>query len=71
MEVKKYGKLNPEEKIWAEAIIELYTRRADISLSDFSIISVKLNVVDFPILKNNCFVVQESEKFGIKLSFYF
>ncbi|KAL2713237.1 glutamate receptor 1-like [Vespula squamosa] len=73
-EVEEYGRWNTEEKTWTGAIAELYARRADISLSGFSVTNDRLNVVDFthPILETeNFLVIREPEKFGIKWSSYF
>ncbi|XP_046828221.1 probable glutamate receptor isoform X2 [Vespa crabro] len=73
-EVEEFGRWNPNKQTWSGAIAELYSGRADISLSGFSITSARLNVVDFTLpitYTKNLLVIQEPEKFGIKWSSHF
>ncbi|KAL2712482.1 putative glutamate receptor [Vespula squamosa] len=73
-EVEEYGIWNPKEKTWSGAVGELYAGRADISISDFSITSARLNAVDFTLpllLSKNYIYIQKPEIFAIKWSSYF
>ncbi|XP_046828254.1 probable glutamate receptor [Vespa crabro] len=73
-EVEEHGRWNPKEKTWSGAIAELYTGRADISLSEFSMTNDRLNAVDFtnPVLiSKDCLFFREPEIFAIKWSSYF
>ncbi|XP_043669881.1 glutamate receptor ionotropic, delta-2-like isoform X2 [Vespula pensylvanica] len=73
-EINEYGIWNSEENTWSGAIGEIYEGRADISLSDFSMTSARLNIVDFTfplLLSENCLYIQEPKKFAIKWSSYF
>ncbi|KAF7398501.1 hypothetical protein HZH66_006398 [Vespula vulgaris] len=73
-EVEEYGTWNSKEKTWSGAVGELYAGRADISISDFSITSARLNVVDFTLpllLSKNYIYIQKPQIFAIKWSSYF
>lgn len=73
-EVKEFGRWNSKEKTCSGAIAELYYGRADISLSDFSITSARLNAVDFtlPISNTkNFLVIRKPEKLGFKWPSHF
>lgn len=70
----EYGTWNPNENTWSGAIGEIYAGRADISISDFSMTSARLYVVDFTfplIISKNCVFIKEPTKFAIKWSSYF
>ncbi|XP_047350396.1 glutamate receptor 1-like [Vespa velutina] len=72
--VDEYGRWNPNDNTWSGAIGEIYAGRADISISDFSMTSARLNVVDFtfPLVSSkNCIFIKEPNKFAIKWSSYF
>nr|XP_050852359.1 glutamate receptor 1-like isoform X1 [Vespula vulgaris] len=72
--VNEYGRWNPKENTWSGAIGEIYAGRADISISDFSMTSARLNVVDFTmplVFSKNCIFIKEPNKFAIKWSSYF
>lgn len=73
-EVEEYGSWNPKDKTWSGAVGELYAGRADISISDISITSARVNVVDFtlPLLltKKNLYI-REPQIFAIIWSSYF
>ncbi|XP_035732953.1 uncharacterized protein LOC118446415 isoform X4 [Vespa mandarinia] len=73
-EVEEYGSWNLKEKTWSGAVGELYAGRADISISDFSITSARLNAVDFTLpllLSKKCLYIREPEIFAIKWSSFF
>ncbi|XP_046828144.1 glutamate receptor 3-like isoform X3 [Vespa crabro] len=73
-EVEEYGRWDPERKIWSGGIAELYTGRADISISDFIITNDRLKVVNFtlPFLNSkNVLVIRVPENLRIQLSSYF
>ncbi|XP_046828262.1 glutamate receptor ionotropic, kainate 5-like [Vespa crabro] len=73
-EVEEYGRWDPERKIWSGGIAELYTGRADISISDFIITNDRLKVVNFtlPFLNSkNILVIRVPENLRIQLSSYF
>ncbi|XP_047350367.1 glutamate receptor ionotropic, delta-1-like [Vespa velutina] len=72
--VDEYGIWNSEKNTWSGAIGEIYSGRADISISDFSMTSARLNVVDFTfplIFTKHCIYIKEPNKFTIKWSSYF
>ncbi|KAF7382217.1 hypothetical protein HZH66_013649 [Vespula vulgaris] len=73
-EVEEYGKWNPEKKTWSGGIAELYTGRADISISEFIISKDRFNIVDFthPVFNyKNIFVIREPKNCIIQWSSYF
>ncbi|KAF7401103.1 hypothetical protein HZH68_006923 [Vespula germanica] len=73
-EVEEYGSWNAKEKTWSGAVGELYAERADISISDFSITSARLNAVDFTLpllLTKKCLYIREPQIFAIKWSSFF
>ncbi|XP_043487209.1 glutamate receptor 1-like isoform X1 [Polistes fuscatus] len=72
--IEEYGRWDPKEKTWTGAIAEISSKRADVSLSDFSMTSARLNVVDFtfPLLvTKNYLHIQEPHIFAIEWSTYF
>ncbi|KAI4482435.1 hypothetical protein M0802_013722 [Mischocyttarus mexicanus] len=72
--VNEYGTWNQKENTWTGAVGEVYAGRADIAISDISMTSERLDVVDFtfPLLlsKNNIYI-REPEIFAIQWSSYF
>ncbi|XP_015189890.1 PREDICTED: glutamate receptor 1-like [Polistes dominula] len=73
-EVDEYGSRNLNDNTWSGAIGEIYSGRADISLSEFSMTSARLNVVDFSfpiIISKNSFFLREPNIFAVKWSTYF
>ncbi|XP_043682404.1 glutamate receptor ionotropic, delta-1-like isoform X1 [Vespula pensylvanica] len=73
-EVKEYGRWNPDEKTWSGGMAELYTGRADISISDFMINNDRLNVIDYtiPLLTSkNILVIRQPENLTIQWSSHF
>nr|XP_050851475.1 glutamate receptor 1-like isoform X2 [Vespula vulgaris] len=73
-EVDSYGLWDPKENIWTGAIGELYSGRADVSFSAFSMTKARLNVVDFtfPLLASKISLyIREPELFAFKWSSYF
>ncbi|XP_047349712.1 glutamate receptor ionotropic, kainate glr-3-like [Vespa velutina] len=73
-EVNEHGSWNTKKNTWSGAIGELYVGRADISISDFSMTSARLNVVDFTfplLLSKNFLYIKEPKIFAIKWSSYF
>ncbi|XP_046821639.1 glutamate receptor ionotropic, delta-2-like isoform X2 [Vespa crabro] len=73
-EVNEHGSWNAKKNTWSGAIGELYVGRADISISDFSMTSARLNVVDFTfplLLSKNFLYIKEPKIFAIKWSSYF
>ncbi|KAI4485055.1 hypothetical protein M0802_012823 [Mischocyttarus mexicanus] len=73
-EVEDYGTWNKQTNTWTGAMGEMYSGRADISISDFSMTSVRLNFVDFTLpllLSDTCIYIQDPQIFTVKWSSYF
>ncbi|KAL2713241.1 LOW QUALITY PROTEIN: glutamate receptor 3-like isoform X3 [Vespula squamosa] len=73
-EVKEYGKWNIKEQIWSGGMGELYTGRADISISDFIISNNRCNAVDCThpfFYYKNILVIREPENLMIQWSSHF
>ncbi|KAI4485059.1 hypothetical protein M0802_012817 [Mischocyttarus mexicanus] len=71
--VDDYGVYDAEKDTWSGAIGEIRSGRADISISDFSMTSTRLNVVDFSFplfISRNCLYFQEPHIFAVKWSTY-
>ncbi|KAK2576889.1 hypothetical protein KPH14_005514 [Odynerus spinipes] len=72
--VDEYGVQNPQDGSWTGAVGELYAGRGDISISDFSMTSARLNVVDFtlPLLLSKCSIyIKEPNIIAVNWSSYF
>ncbi|KAF7398500.1 hypothetical protein HZH66_006397 [Vespula vulgaris] len=72
--LEEYGTWNPTKKTWSGAVGELYAGRADISISDFSMTSARLNVVDFTLpllLTKNSVYFRRPTIYAINWSSYF
>ncbi|KAI4485058.1 hypothetical protein M0802_012816 [Mischocyttarus mexicanus] len=73
-EIEEYGRWDPKNEVWTGAIAEISSKRADVSLSDFSMTSARLNVVDFTfplLITKNYLHIQEPNIFAIEWSTYF
>ncbi|KAL2712484.1 hypothetical protein V1478_018007 [Vespula squamosa] len=73
-EIETYGKWDPKKNTWTGAIGEIYSGRADISFSAFTMTKARSNAIDFtfPLIKSKIFLyVREPEMFEIRWSSYF
>ncbi|XP_015190973.1 PREDICTED: glutamate receptor ionotropic, delta-1-like [Polistes dominula] len=73
-EVPNNGIWNPKFNNCSGAIDELCSKRADIAFSDFTMTSLRLNVIDFTIpllVSKNCLFIKKPKRFFIKWSSYF
>nr|XP_050851472.1 glutamate receptor 2-like [Vespula vulgaris] len=73
-EVDTYGKWDSKNNTWTGAIGELYSGRADVSFSAFTMTKARLNAVDFtfPLVTSKVSLyIREPEIFEIKWSSYF
>ncbi|XP_043669929.1 probable glutamate receptor [Vespula pensylvanica] len=71
--VAENGRLNTKDNTWSGAIGELYAGRADISITDFSMTSARLNAIDFTlplVISKKCLYIKEPQLFAIKWSSY-
>nr|XP_050866043.1 glutamate receptor ionotropic, delta-1-like [Vespula vulgaris] len=73
-EVEDFGRWNSENKTWSGGIAELYTGRADISISDFIINNDRFNAVDFThslFNYKNILVIRKPKNLAIQWCSYF
>ncbi|KAF7383171.1 hypothetical protein HZH68_015020 [Vespula germanica] len=73
-EVEEFGRWNSENKTWSGGIGELYTGRADISISDFIINNDRFNAVDFThslFNYKNILVIRKPKNLAIQWCSYF